>query len=241
MMFLSDHNEKIEHHYYVRREHVFLVLTGIFLGSLTMLNILSLTKMIQFEFIGFNVEFPIGVLPYPITFLCTDFISEIYGEKRANAIVWVGLMLNAWVLLIIYIGDILPPNDISLPGEGHYVFDQMKGLTYAATVASMAAYLTAQFIDVKIFHMIKHLTKGKHLWLRNNVSTLVSQLVDSFVVTMVVYYTSDAYAGKGHMLINIIFSIYFIKLIVAILDTIPFYLGVNFLNKYLHINSKNNF
>ena len=240
-MFLSDHNEKIEHHYYARREYVFLALTGIFLGSLTMLNILSLTKMIQFQFLGFNVEFPVGVLPYPITFLCTDFISEIYGKKRANAVVWVGVLLNIWVLLIIYIGDILPPNDPSQPGEGHYVFDQIKGLTYAATFASMVAYLTAQFIDVKIFHLVKHLTKGKHLWLRNNASTLVSQLVDSIVVTMIVYYTSEAYADKENMLVNIILSIYFIKLIVAIFDTIPFYLGVNFFNKYLHINTSDNY
>ena len=240
-MFLADHNERIDHRYYARREYAFLVLVGIFLGSLTMLNILSLTKMIQFDFFAFKVEFPVGVLPYPVTFLCTDFISEIYGKKRANAVVWVGVMLNIWVLFIIYLGDILPPNDASQPGEGHYVFDQIKGLTYAATFASMVAYLTAQFIDVKIFHYIKHITKGKHLWLRNNVSTIVSQLIDSIVVTMVVYYTSEAYADKENVLVNIILSIYLIKLIVALFDTIPFYLGVKFFNKYLHINTSNDY
>lgn len=240
-MFLSDHSEKIEHHYYARREHVFLALTGVFLGSLTMLNILSLTKMIHFELLGFVVEFPIGVLPYPITFLCTDFISEIYGKKRANAVVWVGVLLNAWVLLVIFIGDLLPPNDVSQPGEGHYVFDQIKGLTYAATFASMVAYLTAQFIDVKVFHFVKHLTKGKHLWLRNNASTLISQLVDSVVVTLVVFFTSDAYNGKEDVIVNIILSIYFIKLIVAVFDTLPFYLGVKFFNKYLHIDTSESY
>ena len=236
-MFLSDHKEIIDHKYYVRREYVFLALTGIFLGSLTMLNILSLTKMIQFDLLGVHIEFPVGVLPYPVTFLCTDFISEIYGKKRANAVVWAGLILNIWVLFIIYLGDVLPPNDISSTGEGHYIFDQIKRLTYAATFASMVAYLTAQFVDVKIFHFIKHLTKGEHLWLRNNVSTIVSQLIDSIVVTMVVYYTSDVYDDKENMLINIILSIYFIKLIVALFDTIPFYLGIKFFNKYLLVNT----
>ena len=221
-MFISDHDERIDSRYYLRREYVFLALTGVFLGSLTMLNILSLTKTVY-------------VLPYPITFLCTDLISEIYGKKRANAVVWIGLLLNAWVLLILWLGDILP----SKPGSDHYVFDTLRSYTYSATFASMAAYLTAQFIDVKVFHLVKKLTKGKYLWLRNNASTMISQLVDSVIVTVIVYKTSNAYDGKD--LFVLIYSLYVIKLLIALLDTIPFYLLVSFLNSYLHINSKQDY
>ncbi len=234
-MFISDHNERIDSRYYLRREYVFLGLTGIFLGSLTMLNILSLTKTVYFQIFDIDIEFVIGVLPYPITFLCTDLISEIYGKKRANAVVWVGVLLNAWVLLILWLGDILP----SKPGSDHSVFDTIKGFTYAATFASMAAYLTAQFIDVKVFHLVKKLTKGKYLWLRNNASTMVSQLVDSVVVTTIVYFTSTAYDGKD--LFVLIYSLYIIKLIVAVCDTLPFYLLVQFFNKYLHINTEEDY
>lgn len=234
-MFISDQGEKIESQYYFRREYVFLALSGLFLGSLTMLNILSLTKTVYFEVFGIPVEFVIGVLPYPITFLCTDLISELYGSKRANAVVWVGVMLNAWVLLVLWIGDLLP----SQPNADHHVFDTIKNFTYAATFASMAAYLTAQFIDVKVFHLMKHLTKGKHLWLRNNVSTIASQLVDSIVVTTVVYFTSTAYDGKD--LFVLIYSLYLVKLLVAVFDTIPFYVAVNFFNKYLHIDSSKDY
>lgn len=234
-MFISDHNERIDSMYYLRREYVFLGLTGIFLGSLTMLNILSLTKTVYFQIFDIDIEFVIGVLPYPITFLCTDLISEIYGKKRANAVVWVGVLLNAWVLLILWLGDILP----SKPGSDHSVFDTIKGFTYAATFASMAAYLTAQFIDVKVFHLVKKLTKGKYLWLRNNASTMVSQLVDSVVVTTIVYFTSTAYDGKD--LFVLIYSLYIIKLIVAVCDTLPFYLLVQFFNKYLHINTEEDY
>jgi hypothetical protein len=177
----------------------------------------------------------IGVLPYPITFLCTDLISEIYGKKRANAVVWIGLLLNAWVLFILWLGDILP----SKPGSDHYVFDTLRGYTYSATFASMAAYLTAQFIDVKVFHLVKKLTKGKYLWLRNNASTMISQLVDSVIVTVIVYKTSNAYDGKD--LFVLIYSLYVIKLLIAFLDTLPFYLLVSFFNSYLHINSKEDY
>ena len=80
---------------HARRERVYLVLAGLFLGSMTMLNILGVSRFIDFSFEVAGVTIPmalaVGVLPYPITFLCTDFISELYGQARANFLVWVGL------------------------------------------------------------------------------------------------------------------------------------------------------
>ena len=92
-----------------RRERVFLILSGLFLGSLAMLNILGTSRFIDlsFTFLGAEIPVPlaIGVLPYPITFLCTDFICELYGERRANQVVWMGLLLNVWVLFIVWLGE----------------------------------------------------------------------------------------------------------------------------------------
>ena len=92
----------------LRRERVFMILVGIFLGSLTMLNILGITRFLDLSFELFGMKIPfavaVGVLPYPITFLCTDFISEFYGQRRANFLVWVGLLLNLWVVLILWLG-----------------------------------------------------------------------------------------------------------------------------------------
>jgi uncharacterized PurR-regulated membrane protein YhhQ (DUF165 family) len=112
---------------HARREVVFLVISGIFLGSLTMLNVLGLTRFIDlsFTFMGMNVPMPlaVGVLPYPITFLCTDLISELYGRKRASNVVWVGFGLNIWVAFILWLGGVLPPEvamdpTTGLPPEG---------------------------------------------------------------------------------------------------------------------------
>ena len=95
-----------------RRERVFLFLAGLFLGTLAMLNILGISRFIDFSFqIGpWTIPFvvAVGVLPYPVTFLCTDLISELYGRRRANLVVWVGLMLNAWVVFILWLGGVLP-------------------------------------------------------------------------------------------------------------------------------------
>lgn len=242
-----------------RREVVFLILAGLFLGSLTMLNILGISRFIDLSFEVFGLKIPfilaIGVLPYPVTFLCTDFISEIYGKKRANLVVWIGLLLNAWVLFVLWLGGSLDAPEM-LTNEGTlpllmdengmasaphgYAFYEIRKLTFGATFASMIAYLSAQFIDVHVFHYLKNLTKGKMLWLRNNGSTLTSQLVDSIAVILITHFYANALPINeaeplmGQLLI-FIFSGYIFKMVVALLDTIPFYLGTSFLKSYLRI------
>ncbi|MFW5657976.1 MAG: queuosine precursor transporter [bacterium] len=240
-----------------RREIVFVILSGVFLGTLAILNILGISRQIDlsFEFFGRVVPFVVfvGVLPYPITFLCTDFISELYGRKRANLVVWVGLLLNIWVLFILWLGGTLPPSpeivDNGLPAleDPARTFFQIRKWTFGATIASMIAYLTAQFVDVQLFHLLKKMTKGKHLWLRNNGSTLTSQLVDSISVVAITYfYTENAIQIQPgetvtHAIMILIFSNYIFKLSAALIDTIPFYLGVNFFSKYLNLDLEADF
>ena len=230
-----------------RRERVFLVLSGLFLGSLAMLNILGISRFLiiaswdstfgltwgEWGEISFAVA--VGVLPYPITFLCTDLISELYGQSRASFVVWVGVILNLWVVFILWIGGILPGTDSP-------EFFHIRSLTFGSVLASMVAYLAAQFSDVHIFHFLKSLTKGKHLWLRNNGSTLLSQLVDSTAVILITHFYANALpinSGQSvnQQLILFILTGYIFKVAVALLDTGPFYIGVHYLRKYLKIDS----
>ena len=106
-----------------------------------------------------------------------------------------------------------------------------------ATIASMIAYLSAQFIDVKIFHLLKEKTKGKKLWLRNNVSTIISQLIDSIAVILITHFIVDGLPKENgqltHSLFYFILSGYLFKLSIALLDTIPFYILVKKLKKYV--------
>ncbi|MDX2360422.1 MAG: queuosine precursor transporter [Crocinitomicaceae bacterium] len=247
-----------------RREWVFLILAGIFLGSLTMLNILGVSRFIDLSsYVGISdtssVRFSIavGVLPYPITFLCTDIVSEIYGRKRANMLVWVGLFLNIWVLLVMWFGgwiqapeNLLPDGTLPLEvvnGEPQapygYAFYEIRMLTFGATFASMIAYITAQFVDVQIFHWLKNKTKGKLLWLRNNVSTLTSQLIDSIAVILITHYYAHALpipegANITNALIAFIVSSYLFKFFFALVDTIPIYIAVKYLRRFLHVKDE---
>jgi len=221
-----------------RREWVFLVFAGLFLGTLTMLNIIGITRFLDlsFQIPLFDVTVPmpvaVGVLPYPVTFLCTDFISELYGRRRANQVVLVGVILNLWVVFIIWLGGVLP-------GQESSVFSEVRTLTFAAVWASMAAYLAAQFLDVQLFHFWKRVTKGKHLWLRNNGSTLGSQLVDTTCVILVTHAAGglplSPNEAVGGQLATFIVAGYCFKLVIALLDTIPFYFGVSWLVRYLRL------
>ena len=241
--------------YALRRQRVFLVLSGIFLGTLTMLNILGITRFLDLSFEVFGLQIPmslaVGVLPYPITFLCTDLISELYGRKRASDVVWVGLILNLWVVFIIWLGGSLPGFEEIDPSTGAPVLDEagrepiffeVRALTFGAVTASMIAYLTAQYCDVFLFHFWKRLTNGKHLWLRNNGSTLISQLVDSTAVILVTHFLAAALpiedaAPLWPQLLVFIGSSYVFKLTVALVDTGPAYLGVNILRPFLGLKA----
>ncbi len=248
-----------------RRERVFLILAGLFLGTLAMLNILGISRFIKLYDAGIEVAgvplvfaVAIGVLPYPITFLCTDFISEFFGRRRAAQVVWVGLLLNLWVILVLWIGGQMPgfvANDpvTGMPPlpqfdttKGAYIetgwtFYQVRNLAFGAVTASMIAYLAAQFVDVYVFHFWKRVTRGRHLWLRNNGSTLVSQMVDTTAVILITHFYAHALPIRPDkplwpQLALFIASGYAFKLVVALLDTIPFYVGSYYLRKYLKID-----
>jgi uncharacterized PurR-regulated membrane protein YhhQ (DUF165 family) len=320
-----------------RRERVFLVFAGIFLGAMAMLNIIGITKFISVP-IGswWAFDVAVGVLPYPLTFLCTDFISEFYGRRRANFVVCIGVLLNVLVISVLWVGNVAKPMEFRTPiqriitlqtktveqeinGERRPVIDPATGnwlerpasqavsesgdpvwedsaktipkLVYvehfaltplidestgepildattgeqamrlvdadtgnpiireetlfsriffsarSAVLASMLAYLAAQFCDVFLFHFWKSVTRGKHLWLRNNGSTMISQMVDTTAVVLITFWGSIA-AGEmaGVQVFELIGDIYLFKVAIAAIDTIPFYVGVRLLRDYLKID-----
>jgi len=248
----DNNNQVIDLLLHERRERVFLVLAGVFICAMTMLNVIGLTRFVQLG----PMALAVGVLPYPLTFLCTDLVSELYGKKRANFLVTVGLGLNLFILFCLYLGqavpsvatDAMPPwqvlelaKDVGLPSGDSVsgsieLFQLIYTLTTSAMFASMLAYVAAQYCDVHIFHYLKTLTKGKHLWLRNNVSTLASQGVDSFMVISV---TFGAIYWRGDMatetFLALMASNYIFKMAAALVDTLPFYYLTARLKRYLQL------
>ena len=210
------------------REKVFLVLCGIFLSSLVMANLIGITKIFSFYGIGIAV----GVIPYPVTFIATDLVSELYGRKRANFLVWVGFAMSMFMLLVMTIGAYVPAYqpwvDFIAASENPNAvetFDSVYGYMIRGTFASMIAYLFAQLIDVRLFHFWKDLTKGKHLWLRNNASTMISQIVDTVAVILITFVG----VMPASELIKLIVAGYLFKAVFALVDTPLIYLAVSYL------------
>ena len=169
----------------VLAQRIYLLLGILFVTSLVVSNLIF-KKFFYFypiETPVFGVklfEISVGILPYPITFLITDLTSEIYGKQKANEVVVGGVLASFFALGIVFVAAAVPATDWSPISDG--LFASVFGSTSIAVLASMLAYLFAQFIDIQLYHYWKRLTKGKHLWLRNNCSTFFSQLVDTATV-----------------------------------------------------------
>lgn len=200
---------------------IYLVLAALFITSLVVSNLIFQKFFYWNPFGLFRFEISVGILPYPITFLITDVISEIYGKKKANQVVIVGIFASFFSMAIIYISNIVPAINSSPVNDE--IFTKVFGLSPLAVLASMMAYLFAQFIDIRIFHFWKDLTKGKYLWLRNNFSTFTSQFVDTLTVLILL-------CSFGVLPWSIFYSLllsgFLFKIIVAALDTPFLYLFV---------------
>lgn len=201
---------------------IYLILAALFITSLVVSNLIFQKFFVWKPFgevtlFGAPIfELSVGILPYPITFLITDIVSEVFGQKRANQIVTAGIFASFFSLLIILVSISLPATPES-PVDGA-TFTKVFALSPLAVLASMMAYLTAQYIDIGIYHFWKRVTKGRMLWLRNNFSTFTSQTIDTVTVIglLCLFGVVSWTYFKGLVISGIIF-----KIIMALLDT-PF-------------------
>ncbi len=224
-------------------ENTYSLLVAIFAAILVLTNIIGVKiftfapDMFSNGLFGNPITLTTGIITYPLTFLITDIVSEIYGEKKATRMVFLGFIVSIISLFFIQLAVFLPGSNVWINSNlGYNTVQEMQNayesvftLPGILIVASMTAYLVAQVVDVKIFHFLKRITSGKHLWLRNNLSTSVSQLIDTIIVNSIFLYI-----GLG-LSFNIIFQIivttYVFKIIIALIDTPIVYLVVNLLKK----------
>ncbi|NNC61926.1 MAG: queuosine precursor transporter, partial [Eudoraea sp.] len=165
---------------------IYLYLGALFITSLVVSNLIFQKFFYWKPFGEVSVygaslfEISVGILPYPLTFLITDLISEVYGKKKANQIVTAGIFASFFSMGIILLAEMAPAIPESPIGDD--LFSKVFALSPIAVLASMIAYLCAQYVDIAIYHFWKRITKGRYLWIRNNFSTFLSQFIDTFTV-----------------------------------------------------------
>ena len=224
------------------QDRIYLLLGGIFIASLISSNLIfqKFFFWTPFAFLAspdsgnwlswlseYTFELSVGILPYPITFLVTDIISEIYGREKANRVVMVGFISSIFIMGVVMVGDMVSATQWSPVDDS--VFHRVFGLFGPAVFASMTAYITAQFIDIRIFHFWKRKTNNRHLWLRNNGSTIFSQLIDTLSVLFLLcsFGVIDWVRFYPLLLNGFLF-----KVLVALIDTPFFYLFSHLLRKF---------
>ena len=210
----------------VLAQRLYLILGILFITSLVVSNLIFKKFFYYYPFdislFGVNLfEISVGILPYPITFLITDLISEIYGKKKANEVVVGGIFASFFAMGIIYVANAVPATDWSPVSDD--LFSTVFWSTAIAFLASMMAYLFAQFIDIQIYHYWKRLTAGKHLWLRNNCSTFLSQFIDTATVLLLLCTFGEI---SWNLFGGLLLAGFLFKIIIAALDTPFLYLGV---------------
>ena len=187
-----------------------ILLNSIFMIGLVMSNLFG-GKLITV--LGFTVAG--AIITYPLTFLSTDIIGEIWGKQEANDCVKIGIIVQLIFLALGYLSLAIPPQEASEALQRSLKVVLNQGLRM--TLASLGAFSVSQFLDVFLFHKLKERCNGEKKWLKNNLSTMTSQLVDTLIFITIAFY------GVVEDLPAMVLGQYVIKLLLALGDTPFFY------------------
>ncbi len=196
------------------------LLFGIFVGSLIAANLISL-KIANFGIF----EASVGILLFPILFLITDIIEEVHGQKKVHELIIIGMITLIIVLVATTLAVLLPFADRSLVKDE---YTTIFGTTIRIFIASLTAFILSQFHDAWAFNFWRIKTQGKHLWLRNNLSTTVSQFIDTTIFMFIAFYgLTDKFTVL--YVFSLIVPYWLVKVLFALFDTPFCYLGVRWL------------
>jgi queuosine precursor transporter len=234
-----------------RADATYTVLAASFAVVLVLTNIIGTKLFALFpsggpEWIngGQPITLTAGIVTYPLTFWLTDIVSELWGRRRADLMVLLGFGMSFLMLGIVQVALVLPPSDFwTLSARGiedstamQSAFDATFHNPRILLFASMLAYMVAQLFDVRLYHFWWRVTKGRHMWIRNNGSTMISQLVDTIIVNGIFlrWGLSLEWATIG----EIIVWVYVCKVMLAWIDTPLLYLGRGVLRRFLGLESQ---
>lgn len=204
----------------MERETKFWVLVAVFVASVIAANLMG-NKIAVFGFF----DAAAGIMIFPLSFLALDIIQEAEGRQTARRIVLATMFVLAYVLLITWIATQLPSAKRDFfPMEYNKIF----GISVRVMMASIAAFLVSELMDIEIFRRIREWTHKKMLWLRATGSTIISQFVDTTVFMFLAFYGITSKHDAAYLLVLII-PYWALKCIIAIFGTLLVYWGVQWL------------
>lgn len=206
----------------VKNSYLYQAIVIAFCLIVVVSNIIS-AKLIKLPF--YDLVFPAGLITYPLTFLLSDLVTEIYGAKQAKIMVYIALGMNLLGFAIIEVALLLPAID----SPEYATFQILLGLTGLRMFTSILGFVVSQILDIQIYALIKRWTGSRYLWLRNNGSACIAQLVDTVIIDVIYLY----WGLKMEMMavFPIMLFSYFYKIFFNFANTPLFYLCVYLVNK----------
>jgi len=206
-----------------------LMLFAFFITSMVLVNTIG-TKIITL----FSIRVSVGIFFMPILFLVTDIIGEVKGKDEALFFVKTatGMLIFLFVMVLLCV-HVKPFEGYAYQKEYALIF----GSTLRMTLASLISFITSQNIDIILFDKMNEITKGKHLWIRNNASTMTSQLVDTIIFDFIAFYHVTPMFTVP-FLISMIIPYWLFKVLFAAFDTPFCYLGVKWLRGEAPFNKR---
>ena len=208
-----------------KRNMVYIIMAGIFITNAVVAELIG-SKLIQ---IGPFIM-SIGIIPWPIVFITTDLINEYYGRTGVRKLSLITASLISYTFIILFFAITIP----AAKGISQVTDDQFRavfGQSMWIIVGSIVAFLFSQFVDVSIFWLLRDKTGGKMIWLRSTGSTVVSQIVDTFIVGAIGFWLPGKVDTATFL--NMSITGYTFKLLIAIVLTPLIYVGHNMIERYL--------
>lgn len=204
------------------RHKLFLILSSTFCTCLVVGDLIG-GKLVSAELFGFPFTTTVGMVPFPVTFLLTDLLNEFYGAKAARLVTMVGLGMATLAFVLIYVAAAIPIAELTRAegwqGVTEAAFDNVFLGSLRMLLASLAAYVIGQLIDIAVFSALRRWSRGKFLWLRATGSTAVSQLIDTVAITFIAWVQLLPLSEMLHIIV----SAYSLKLIIAVALTPAIY------------------
>ncbi len=222
-----------------RSQWLFVFLAGLFITNAVTAELIS-NKLIEIPLVfdAFGIEIGpfvtiVGILPWPVVFLLTDLLNEFYGYRAVRKLSWITAILIAYCFLIVGLSMEIPA--VNIPGSNlsdDSAYNKVFGQAQMVIIGSICAFLVSQLLDASLFSWIKSKTGDRFIWLRSTGSTLISQLIDSYIVLYIGFVIPGSLSFVDFM--SIAPTNYVLKIMIAILLTPLIYLGHYLIRRYLN-------
>lgn len=210
-----------------KREIVYFVLGGLFVTNALLGEIIGV-KLINLG----PYTMTMGVIPWPVVFITTDLVNEYFGREGVKRLTYLTVGLILYAFLVIYLSMLVPAAGISPVND--QVYNQVFGQSLWIIVGSITAFIVSQLIDVSVFWFFRGKTGGKMLWLRATGSTVISQLIDTFIVMGIAFWLPGKMTTQDYF--NVSLTNYTYKILVALSITPIIYLSHAIIDRYFRLN-----